>query len=248
MSVTEDSVLGEAEVLRVKKAVNLLPGVCGFFTSTTVNDLVEDVESVLRGGGLDPSFGPISSSIITLSTEKPFDRLFLCIATVVVVGLSAAILERELLVLVLFKLRSSVFLRDRIGDVVGSSALLLSAKSHAGFTLSSQRATTYAWLSGGSCRSRLLGCTWSGGALGTSEDSRNDCPSDDLTRFAALDGRGFRRTGETGEKGFRAAARDGRRCRGRLSFRGGGGGTGLRLPGGCASSSMAMGGCGFEGV
>jgi hypothetical protein len=69
MSVTEESLLGDAAGLRLKKDVNLLPGVWGFFTSITVRDLVDEVESVRKGGGLDPGLRPISSSTITPSTE-----------------------------------------------------------------------------------------------------------------------------------------------------------------------------------
>ena len=39
----------------------------------TVKDLVDELELVRRGGGLEPGFSPMSSSMITLSTEKPFD-------------------------------------------------------------------------------------------------------------------------------------------------------------------------------
>lgn len=57
---------------------------------------------------------------------------------------------------------------------------------------------------------------------------------------AAEEGRGFRRTGETGEKGFKAAESEGRRCRGRYSFGGGGGTEEAKLPGGCALSFMVL--------
>ena len=77
ISVTEDSVLGEATGLRLKNEVNLLPGVLGCLESTTVKDFVDELEFVRRGGGLVPGFRPMSSSMITLSTEKPFDRFVL---------------------------------------------------------------------------------------------------------------------------------------------------------------------------
>lgn len=41
----------------------------------------------------------------------------------------------------------------------------------------------------------------------------------------AFEGRGFRRTGEIGEKGFTAPEREGSRCRGGYCLGGGGGGT-----------------------
>jgi hypothetical protein len=75
MSVTEDSALGEAAGLRVKKDVNLLPGVNGLFTSAIAKDFVEEFDSVRKGGGLAPGFKPMSSSAMALSTEKPLDRL-----------------------------------------------------------------------------------------------------------------------------------------------------------------------------
>jgi hypothetical protein len=99
MSVVEDSVLGDATGFRVKNDVNLLPGVWGFLLSTTVRDLVDELESVRRGGGLVPGLGPMSSSKIALSTKKPFDRFALWLPLGELVCPSVGICVREPFVL-----------------------------------------------------------------------------------------------------------------------------------------------------
>ena len=69
MSVTEDSEPGEAAGLRLKKDVNLPPGVVGFFASSTVNEFVDEVEFVRKGGILACGSRPIASSLVAPSTD-----------------------------------------------------------------------------------------------------------------------------------------------------------------------------------
>jgi hypothetical protein len=60
-------VAGDEVCFLVKKEVNLLPGVCGFFRSTAVCD---ELDSVRSGAGRVPGLRAMSSAITLLSTES----------------------------------------------------------------------------------------------------------------------------------------------------------------------------------
>lgn len=81
MSVIIESELGEATGFREKKDVNLLPGVVGFLLSMTVRDLLEEDESVRKGGGLEPGLRTMSSSTATSSKDRPLGPRVLYFAT-----------------------------------------------------------------------------------------------------------------------------------------------------------------------